>query len=76
MYLQANQKTIANRKKNVQVTATTGMASLQFVNAKTIHSWSGYGDGHKDINHLVQQILTYPSYADIKDRILTCECLI
>ena len=54
MYLQANQKTITNRK-NVHVTATTGMAGLQFVNAKTIHSWSGYGDGHKDINHLVNK---------------------
>ena len=52
------------------------MVSLQFVNATTIHSWSGYGDGHKDVNQLVQQILTNPSYADIKHRILECDCLI
>ena len=52
------------------------MASLQFVNATTIHSWSGYGDGHKDVNQLIQQILTNPSYANIKQRILGCDCLI
>ena len=60
----------------VYITATTGMARLQFVNAMTIHHWSGYGDGHKDINHLVEQILTNPAYEDIKQRILKCEVLI
>ena len=42
----------------------------------SVHHWSGYGDGHKDINHLVEQILTSPAYEDIKQRILKCEVLI
>ena len=52
------------------------MARLQFVNAMTIHHWSGYGDDHKDINKLVEQILTNPSFADVKERILKGEVLI
>ena len=49
--------------KQVSVTATTGMACLQYENAMTIHHWSGYGDGHVNINKLIDQILVNPAYA-------------
>ena len=65
-----------DKQHQVYITTTTGMARLQFVNAMTIHHWSGCGDGHKDIHQLVEQILMNPSYADTKDRILKCEVLI
>ena len=38
--------------ENISMTASTGMARLQFVNGQTIHSWSGYGNGHTDLNTL------------------------
>ena len=63
-------------EKKVYVTATKGMASLQFPNATNNSAAGvGYGNGHKDVHQLVQQILTNPSYADIKQRILECDCL-
>ena len=62
--------------KEVSVTATTGMARLQYENAMTIHHWSGYGDGHMNINCLIDQILINPSYTATKERILKCEVLI
>ena len=34
------------KEQKVDVTASTGMARLQFANGMTIHHWSGYGDGH------------------------------
>ena len=55
---------------------TTGMARLQFVNAMTIHNWSGYGDGHVPIDNLIARILTNSSYTDTKQQILKCDVLI
>ena len=64
------------KEKKADVTATTGMARLQFVNGMTIHHWSGYGDGNKNVHQLVEQILTNPSCAATKHRIVECDCLI
>ena len=36
---------LKRRKMNVAVTASTGIACLQYNNAMTIHKWSGIGDG-------------------------------
>ena len=38
------------KDKKVDVTATTGMARLQFANGMIIHHWSGYGDGYKNVH--------------------------
>ena len=63
-------------KKHVAVTASTGIARLQFVNGQTLHHWSGYGDGHVDINILIERITTSASYANISNNINNCEALI
>ena len=52
------------------------MARLQFLDAMTIHNWSGYGDGHIPTETLIGQILTHPGYAATKSRIEKCEVLI
>lgn len=62
--------------KKVFVTASTRMARLQFVDGQTIHHWSGYGDGHEDIQVLIERILTSASYGDIWKNILDCETLV
>ena len=63
-------------RKKTYVTATTGMARLQYKHGMTIHHWSGYGDGHLSPHRLVKMILTNPGYASTKQRILECEVLI
>ena len=62
--------------KHVSITATTGMARLQFQNAMTIHHWSGYGDGHIPVDTLIEHIMTLTGYAETKQRILLCDVLI
>ena len=64
------------KDQNVDVTATTGMARLQFAKGMTIHHWSGYGDGHKNVHQLVEQILTNPSSEATKHCIVEYDCLI
>ena len=63
-------------RKKTYVTATTGMARLQYKHGMKIHHWSGYGDDHLPANRLVDLILTNPGYAMTKERILECEVLI
>ena len=63
-------------RKKVSVTATTGMARLQYNKAMTIHHWSGYADGHLSTECLIAMILTNPGYAATKKHILDCEVLI
>ena len=62
--------------QHVSITATTGMARLQFMNAMTIHHWSGYGDGHIPIDTLIEHIMTLTAYQETKNRILECKVLI
>ena len=57
------------------MTASTGMARLQYVNAQTIHHWSGYCQGLLDVNTLIQRILTQGVYKDIKTNIESCHVL-
>ena len=52
------------------------MARLQFAKGETIHHWSGYGDGHVDIQILTERILTSASYGHICRNILECEVLV
>ena len=52
------------------------MARLQFSNAKTLHSWSGYGDGTIDVDTLIQRTAVNPAYESVKHNILSCDTLI
>ena len=62
--------------KKVSVTATTGMARLQYIKAMTIHHWSGYADGHLSADRLIALILTNPGYAATKQWIIECDVLV
>ena len=61
--------------ENISITASTGMARLQFVNGQTIHSWSGYGNGQTDLNTLKEFNLMDPT-KNVKLNILKCDCLV
>ena len=56
------------------MTASTGMSQLQFFNGQTIHHWSGYGDGHTDVNTLIDRIRNHGAYRNVKMNILLCDC--
>ena len=62
--------------ENFSMTASTGMSRLQFVNGQTIHSWSGYGDDHTDLNKLIERIKSHGSYRNVKLNILKCDYLV
>lgn len=61
--------------KTTAVTAATGMSRLQFKNGETLHHWSGYGDGHLDINTILSVMQTKSNYNDIKEQIKKTEVL-
>ena len=52
------------------------MARLQFKNGHTIHSWSGYGDGHVPIANLLPEIKHSNSYTTTRNWIMNAEVLI
>ena len=52
------------------------MARLQFTNAKTLHSWSGYGDGTLPVDTIIQRIAVNPAYETVKKNIISCDTLI
>ena len=60
----------------VAVTASTGMASLQFSEGQTIHHWSGYGDGHLDVHRILQEISVSSTYAQTRKNICACQVLV
>ena len=62
--------------KAVAVTATTGMACMQFANSKTIHKWSGIGDGHLPRNILLQKIMRDGAMQSTKSGIQEGRCII
>ena len=64
------------QSKRVHVTVSTGMARLQFKNGHTIHSWSGYGDGHVPIANLLPEIKHSNSYTTTRNWIMNAEVLI
>ena len=64
------------KNRRTYATASTGMAHLQFSNAKTLHSWSGYGDGSVDTERLIKRITINPAYEDVKKNIIECDSLI
>ena len=61
---------------SVHVTASTGMARLQYTDAKTLHHWSGYGDRHITLEILLHEIMTNQAYEKIRQNILQCDYLI
>ena len=62
--------------KAVHVTASTGMACLQFKKGHTIHSWSGYRDGHVPIANLLPEIKNSNNYSISRNWILNAEVLV
>lgn len=60
----------------IAVTASTGMARLQFNSGDTLHHWSGYGDGHLDTNTIIGRIKLNPSYTSLKENMLDTDVLI
>ena len=64
-----------SKSKHVSITATTGMARLQFLNAMTIHHY-GYSDGHIPTDTLIEHIITLTAYEETKNRILQCQVVI
>ena len=73
-------KTIINelkrRKKTVAVTASTGIACLQYENAMTIHKWSGIGDGRFSPDILRNVICNNVHYRDVCERIKNTDILV
>lgn len=61
--------------KSVQITATTGIASLN-IGGKTIHSWSGIGDGRYTNNTLLNKLENNEHYQVYKNNIKSTDCLI
>ena len=61
---------------NVAVTATTGIACTLYDNAMTLHKWSGIGDGRYEKHTILDKVLHFPEYADVRKRITTTDVLI
>ena len=64
------------RKKNIAVTASTGIARLHFNHGLTLHDWSGYGDGHLDVKKLINEMTISSVYTEKTAAIKKCEVLI
>ena len=62
-------------RKNVTVTASTGMACMQFKSGQTIHKWTGIGDSHLSRNVIIQKIMTDATYVSTKKGIQECKVL-
>ena len=56
--------------KHVAITATTGMACLQYKDACAIHHWSGWGEGHIKLDVLIEMVQTSPLYNNVRNNIL------
>ena len=59
----------------MQITATTGITSLN-IGGKTIHSWSGIGDGGYTNNTLLNKLENNEHYQVYKNNIKFTDCLI
>ena len=58
------------------MTASTGIAALQFERGRTVHSWTALGDCHLPKSTIVQNVMTDNSYSHIKNNITTTDVLI
>ena len=61
---------------NLAITASTGIAVLQFSDGQTVHRWSGLGDGHLPRDTICRNIMTDNSNVQIKNRIQQTDALI
>ena len=52
------------------------MASLQFVNSQTVHSWSGIGDSHLPRTKIIQNIMQNNSWMNVYENIKETDILI
>ncbi|XP_063406721.1 uncharacterized protein LOC134690660 [Mytilus trossulus] len=68
-------KQLKKEGKNVSVTASTGIASLN-VNGQTIHSWSGIKDGRFSDQELEDKLNKNENYIQYKQNMLSTDCLI
>ena len=62
--------------KEVHITASTGISRLHFKGGHTLHHWSSYGDGHLNVQQLLQEILISSTYESTRVAIQKCEVLI
>ena len=69
------EKSLKTRGKQVFMTGTTGVASLN-VGGITIHSWSGIGDGRYGNDELVRKLETDEHFSKYKENISKCDTLI
>ena len=63
-------------RRNVVIVTSTGIASLQYPHAQTLHSWCGLGDGRFSSHSIVNQILTDQSHQKILTNIKTTDLLL
>ena len=63
------------RTKKVAVTASTGMASLQYEHGCTIYHWSAYGDGHLNADEVIHQLKTNAQYESTLEAIHNTQVL-
>lgn len=58
------------------MTASTGMARMQFQHGETLHHFTGYGDGHLSVQEVIDMLQHNPNYSAVKEKICKCEILI
>lgn len=65
------------KKKNVSVTATSGISSLvlQNIHCTTIHHWAGLKDGRYTKEELLANLLTKEAFAESAKRIRSTDVL-
>ena len=60
----------------MHITASTGIARLHFSGGQTLHHWSSYGDGHLNVNTLIQEVMHSTSYERSRINIKEADTLI
>jgi len=61
--------------KSTQICSSTGIATLQFSNAVTLHSWCGIRDGRYSIERLIKLVTTDEAFSKAHNNILQCDVL-
>ena len=67
---------IISKIRKTFVTASTGMAGMQYPKCQTIHSWCGIGDGHLPKETVLQSVMHNANFVTVKRNILTAQVLV